>query len=397
MNNKITLPALITMLSQQTGLSKKVCEEFIRELCQMTAGVLEERDTVRIKGLGVFRTVPVQPRRSVDVTSGENIEIAGHLKVSFTPARDLAKAINAPFSAFEAIELPDGLEEESLSITAPKPETEPLSSPTEVKESPVNDVHGDTKNSEVSDVDASESDATDIVVSDVDVPDVETSDIDALNVDTSDTNAQNVETSDIIASNFETSDATDTDDSEHRHTHHHHRSGHRYFSRGFIAGFLSCAIILGAAFAIYYFLWVPKHNEIQAAETFSSTEIEDSSLLALIYDEDTDSDELSEESVPTMPSDAASPDSASGANKVVTDTISRTRFLTTMAKDHYGNFNLWPYIYEENAAKLGHPDRIRPGTPVVIPPLSKYGVDPNNPEDIKTAKNKGASIYARYR
>ena len=92
-----------------------------------------------------------------------------------------------------------------------------------------------------------------------------------------------------------------------------------------------------------------------------------------------------EDVVPTAPSD-----------KKVYDTISTTRYLTTMAKDHYGNYNLWPYIYKENSKILGHPDRIRPGTKVVIPPLSQYGVDPKNPEDIKKAKKLGVEIYSRY-
>lgn len=68
-----------------------------------------------------------------------------------------------------------------------------------------------------------------------------------------------------------------------------------------------------------------------------------------------------------------------------------------MAKDHYGNFNLWPYIYEENKAILGHPDRIKPGTQVVVPDLKKYGVDPTNPKDIAKAKRKGVEIYSRYK
>lgn len=68
-----------------------------------------------------------------------------------------------------------------------------------------------------------------------------------------------------------------------------------------------------------------------------------------------------------------------------------------MAKEHYGNFNLWPYIYEENKAILGHPDRIRPGTQVVIPSLSKYGINPSDPSNIKKAKQKGIEIYSRYK
>ena len=92
-----------------------------------------------------------------------------------------------------------------------------------------------------------------------------------------------------------------------------------------------------------------------------------------------------EPTVPTQPSD-----------KKVYDTITKTRYLTTMAKDHYGNYHLWPYIYKENEKILGHPDRIRPGTKVVVPPLSKYGVNPDNKADIDKAKKLGNEIYARY-
>ena len=79
------------------------------------------------------------------------------------------------------------------------------------------------------------------------------------------------------------------------------------------------------------------------------------------------------------------------------DTISKTRNLTKMALEYYGNYNLWPYIYEENKDFLGHPDRIKPGTKVVIPPLSKYGVDSKNEEDIIKAKKMGQEIYAKYK
>ncbi|MDE5880427.1 MAG: hypothetical protein K2H60_01740, partial [Muribaculaceae bacterium] len=96
--------------------------------------------------------------------------------------------------------------------------------------------------------------------------------------------------------------------------------------------------------------------------------------------------ESGENAVPTMASDAP-----------VYDVVSTTRYLTTMAKEHYGNFNLWPIIYEENQAFLGHPDRIKPGTQVVIPPLSKYKVNPDNPEDVKRIKQKGVSIYSKYK
>ena len=79
------------------------------------------------------------------------------------------------------------------------------------------------------------------------------------------------------------------------------------------------------------------------------------------------------------------------------DTVSTTRYLTTIARDHYGNFNFWPYIYLENEAILGHPDRITPGTKVKVPDLSKYGVNPANKEDVQKAKQKALEIYSRFK
>lgn len=78
------------------------------------------------------------------------------------------------------------------------------------------------------------------------------------------------------------------------------------------------------------------------------------------------------------------------------DKITNTRYLTTMAKEYYGNYNLWPYIYMENEGKLGHPDRIKPGTPVVIPHIEKYGINPSNPKDIEKARKLGVEIYRKF-
>lgn len=81
---------------------------------------------------------------------------------------------------------------------------------------------------------------------------------------------------------------------------------------------------------------------------------------------------------------------------VVTDTITATRYLTTMARAHYGQMEYWVYIYEENASQLGHPDRLNAGTVVVIPPAAKYGLTPGDPEKLKEASVKAIEIYSRF-
>ena len=85
------------------------------------------------------------------------------------------------------------------------------------------------------------------------------------------------------------------------------------------------------------------------------------------------------------------------AVKPLTDTIRKNYFLTSMAGKYYGNKNFWVYIYEENKAKLIHPDRIPQGTEVVIPPAEKYGIDKDDPASVKAATAKISEIYARFK
>lgn len=55
------------------------------------------------------------------------------------------------------------------------------------------------------------------------------------------------------------------------------------------------------------------------------------------------------------------------------DTVTPHRFLATMAREHYGIMEYWIFIYEENRSTLpANPNRITPGTRVIIPPVEKY-------------------------
>ena len=79
------------------------------------------------------------------------------------------------------------------------------------------------------------------------------------------------------------------------------------------------------------------------------------------------------------------------------DTTTKFRLITTMAQEYYGDINFWPYIYEENKEKLGHPEKIPAGTILIIPPADKYGIDSSNPNSVHNAKLKGVEIYAKFR
>lgn len=108
---------------------------------------------------------------------------------------------------------------------------------------------------------------------------------------------------------------------------------------------------------------------------------------------------LTSQTSPTCPTDSIvelEPEPEPEPAPVVTDTITATRYLTTMARAHYGQMEYWVYIYEENASQLGHPDRLNAGTVVVIPPAAKYGLTPGDPEKLKEASAKAIEIYSRF-
>ena len=62
---------------------------------------------------------------------------------------------------------------------------------------------------------------------------------------------------------------------------------------------------------------------------------------------------------------------AAPAPEPVYDTITSTKFLTTLARQHYGVKNYWIFIYEANP-QLGNPNSIRPGTRVLIPAKESF-------------------------
>ena len=119
MNQKITFPELVNAISESTGYSKHLSEEFLKELFSLIANTLASGENVKIKKLGTFKVIDVDARKSVKVGTGEEIEIPEHRKISFTPDKELAEAINLPFAAFETIELKDSVTDEMLDSEIP--------------------------------------------------------------------------------------------------------------------------------------------------------------------------------------------------------------------------------------------------------------------------------------
>lgn len=421
MNEKITFPSLVNLLALKSGAQRKTCEEFLKEFFNVIVETLAGGENVRIKGLGIFKVIAVEPRKSVNVNTGEQFEIPGHRKIVFVPAKELAEDINAPFAMFESVELPDNftdidelekVDEPVVEANAQEeqkvdtPDDSPLLYEEEMEAAALGQIDAENQ------ADASPDETETANMQTETIPEDEAGTDDEADFALKQTKVEaEAEADTEVETNTEgeTEAAYNYDDSIESYDRGKRKKNFR-FLLGFIAG-VAFTALLSLAFYIFVlqkWQWNATKElvkEVAAVETrqdspqtvapVDSAMLTDDSLSGQESGEETQTAiskkdisgvDKSEDLAPTQPSD-----------KKTYDTISKTRYLTTMAKEHYGNYNLWPYIYEENKSFLGHPDRIRPGTRVVIPDLSKYGVDPSNPEHIKMAKKKGVEIYSRFK
>lgn len=107
MNEKVNIQDLIDLLAEKHGMGKANADSFVKEFFQLIEEALEKDKYVKIRGLGVFKLIDVDSRKSVNVNTGERFEIQGHTKVSFAPEPSLKDIINKPFSHFEPVVLND--------------------------------------------------------------------------------------------------------------------------------------------------------------------------------------------------------------------------------------------------------------------------------------------------
>lgn len=105
MNEKLNTQHIIDSFAEKQHISKKSSENFVKEFFGLVQEALKRERYVKIKGLGTFRVIEVEDRTSVDVNTGERINIGGHDKITFVPDGSIKDLINKPFENFEIVML----------------------------------------------------------------------------------------------------------------------------------------------------------------------------------------------------------------------------------------------------------------------------------------------------
>lgn len=77
--------------------------------------------------------------------------------------------------------------------------------------------------------------------------------------------------------------------------------------------------------------------------------------------------------------------------------LKRGETLRLLSEKYYGNRTFWVYIYEENKNVITNPNGLYVGMKLVIPSKAKYGIDANNTESLRKAKQLENELYSQFR
>lgn len=122
--DKIAIQDLNELFAARTRLSAADAERLVKAMFGIISSELSAGNSVKVRGLGVFKVVDVESRESVDVNTGERVTIEGHGKLSFQPDATLKEIVNRPFSQFETVVLNDGVDFSELDMATTANEEE---------------------------------------------------------------------------------------------------------------------------------------------------------------------------------------------------------------------------------------------------------------------------------
>lgn len=386
MNTKITLVELSELIAEATSTSKRVCELFVRELFATVSQALIDGENVKIKGVGTFAVTTVKPRKSVNVTTGDAIQIAGHKKLTFTPDKALARSVNHAFAQFETIILNDDLTDEKLadidqqfpassdesaeekpSVQSSEPieipeEKAPVDKPQEATEE---QIVKDKEEEPVAPVGLKALEAFGVPVG-ADSP----SEASAPQEPAESHAPQEPEVEVEAEAEEEEPEPTPAEEPEPDDDFYRPAPRNTYtptqeqISRNKSAKTMrKWWWVVPAVLAVGAIIWMLSGRN--GGDT-TSDNIASADSVAVVATE-------------SVPEEAAA---------VITDTVTRQIVLSTLADKYYDSPWFWVYIYEENKDKIENPDNVPPGTVVVIPPAEKYGIDAKDPESLKKAQYK---------
>ena len=93
MAEKLSWTELRRALAARAGITEKEANNFLSAFSAQLVEALKSDKQVKINGLGIFKLQAVAPRKSINVTTGEEITIEGYNKIAFAPEAGVKELI----------------------------------------------------------------------------------------------------------------------------------------------------------------------------------------------------------------------------------------------------------------------------------------------------------------
>jgi len=126
MGTRLTKQSLADRLIQNGTWTTEQVEVFVDAFFAVLQEGVTNDGSVKLRGLGTFKTVQVADRASVDVNTGERIVIPGHKKLKFVEEEKVNQLLNNPEQASRPV-LEPTMEEKSIEPTTEQKLVEPTS------------------------------------------------------------------------------------------------------------------------------------------------------------------------------------------------------------------------------------------------------------------------------
>ncbi|MDE6755663.1 MAG: HU family DNA-binding protein [Muribaculaceae bacterium] len=363
MKQTVAISTFAGMLARQSGYTADFCERFVAEMFKTVADALKDSNEVSIKGLGKF-----------------SADEAGN--VEFTPDHAFAADVNAPFECFEPEPLDDDITDDMLSeedndrtvVTEEDIVEEPSETPTvSDDDSYVEDIEVDST-AETTEIPAETISDTTIYPNDESAD--ETTEPGLASQMLSSENA-GMHENDELPANDGVDEAISDENTEYP-------AKRRRTLWAFVCG-VAVGAIIGAAAT--YIAITPRaksetNDQIRENEQEVAEELGEISPAA-----PTDTIAIQQEPAPTEQTEVEKNEKK---DSVVYDTVTTT--LAQLSRKHFGSYEFWVYIYEENRDVISNPDKVESGTRVRIPDVDKYDIDANDRNSINKALKKSQEI-----
>ena len=337
MADKLSWTELRRAVAARAGVNEKTAGVFLNALTSQLLRGLRADKMVKINGFGTFKLQAVAPRKSVNVKTGEEIVIPGYNKIVFMPEVGVKELVER------------GAEVGSETTDVVRSEIDPLKKLGEQAEEIVDllaDLGQDPKQSEKRKEKSEKVKPEPVVEAE---PVVAPEPI--------------VEPEPVVAEPQPVKEPEKPKKQFH-----------------FVRDLLICVVVLLLLlFGGYFFL---RSQLTRWMESLAQPKVETPVVVEPVVEpEPVVMDTIVPEPIveePVVEEPAVEPEQYS--DLITIEEMHEASRLTWMAKRYYGDKKYWPYLYDANRDVIVNPSRIKVGTPIRVPKLTKEQRDTTNAE-----------------